>query len=253
MKEYIVENLAQYFDTIKEIQKKHNLLWFRGHACDFYRLEPSIYRAPFNARKEESFMELFKAKGVKFFANKTNYYEWLFIMQHYGTPTRMLDWSESAIVGIAFATQYRPNDDKSKDSDAVVWCLDPFALNKIANYGSEENTIINICEDDDLASIFRRECKGKRYPVAILGSYNSDRIIAQKGVFTLFPICDSFCLESDLADSEQFLTKIVIPSAKVDGIAQELYNTGFNELSLFPEPSSISKEIIRFDSIRKEK
>ena len=76
-------------------------------------------------------MNEFKAKAIRFITPKDDFFEWLFIMQHHGTPTRLLDWSENAMVAIAFATQYRK--DKHKDKDAVVWCLNPVEFNSNVN------------------------------------------------------------------------------------------------------------------------
>lgn len=239
-----VNSLAEYFSIIKGLSVNASLLWFRGHANIDYKLAPSIYRTPYSAKEEAEFMNLFKAKGVKFFPDKSNYFEWLFLMQHYGTPTRLLDWSENALVAIAFATQYRK--EKDKDKDAVVWCLNPFCINEKARIIQGDEKIINICSHNAVASLYE---KGGAFPIAILGSYNSERIIAQKGVFTLFPMIDSFNME-DLPEAEEFLVKINIPAAHVDAIAKELYFIGVNELALFPEPESISKEIIRYRTIK---
>ena len=49
----------------------------------------------------------------------------------------------------------------------------------------------------------------------------------------------------DMSDAENYLTRIIIDSAYIEDIAEELYFIGWNELSLYPELESISKEIIR--------
>ena len=240
-----VNSLAEYLNTIKELSALSSVLWFRGHASIEYKLAPSIFRDTYSAKEEAEFMNLFKAKGVKFFPDKKDYFEWLFLMQHYGTPTRLLDWSENAMVAIAFATQYRQEHHKGKD--AVVWCLNPFILNEQAGITSANEKIINICSNSIVAKFY--ESGGGSYPIAILGSYASERIIAQKGVFTLFPMTNSFYME-DLSNAEGFLTKIIIPEVHVNEIAEELYFIGVNELSLFPEPESVSKEIKRYKSLK---
>ena len=238
-----ITSLSEYLAYIKTLSQEKKLLWFRGHSSDAYKLAPSIYRDPYNANKETDFMSLFKAKGVKFFPNKASYFEWLFIMQHYGTPTRLLDWSESAIVALAFATQHG-NDIQE---DAAVWCFDPFKINELARVDNGTPSIINICENNSVSSYY--ENSGS-HPIAVLGSYNSERIIAQKGVFTLFPKTSSFNME-EMPQAEEFLIKIVIPAKNVSSIADELYYIGVNEMTLFPEPQSISKEIKRFDMIKR--
>lgn len=242
IREFTVKSLAEYFECIRDLSKENNILWYRGHADEKYLLQPAIFRAPFNWEKEKSFMNEFKAKAVKFIKPADDYFEWLFIMQHHGTPTRLLDWSESAIVALSFATQYRNKE--QEECNAVVWCLNPVIFNEKVRFGSyEDEPIPNICENRDLAEMYKDNTRVKR-PVAILGSYNNERIIAQKGVFTLFPAQDSFSIE-DLDDSETYLTKIVIKKEDVKQMSDELYFVGCNELSLFPELSSISKEILR--------
>lgn len=241
-------SLSDFFRIIKGYSAENRLLWFRGHASDEYKLAPSIYREPYKAENELEFMNLFKAKGVKFFSDKVGYFEWLFIMQHYGTPTRLLDWSESATVALAFATQYRSPE--TINNDAVIWCLDPFKINELANViRGTSPSIINICEETEIGKIYQSNGRSDSKPIAILGSYESERIIAQKGVFTLFPMIESFNME-ELPNAESFLKKIVIPRENVADIANELYYIGTNEMSLFPEPESISKEIKRFIELR---
>ena len=51
-------------------------------------------------------------------------FDWLFVMQHYGVPTRLLDWTESPLVGLYFAVTEHPN------ADGTLWVLKPIELNK---------------------------------------------------------------------------------------------------------------------------
>jgi hypothetical protein len=50
-------------------------------------------------------------------------------MQHYGLPTRLLDWSREALVALLFALG-EPVNDVERNHDKVVWVLDPVRLNK---------------------------------------------------------------------------------------------------------------------------
>lgn len=238
--EEIVRNIPDYIHSITELKTKHNKLWFRGHASVDYALQPTVYRTPYTWKNELPLLHQFKARAARFIDSPpTTDIEWLFIMQHHSTPTRLLDWSENALVSLAFATQYR--SDASAGKDATVWCLNPQKLNENVRFSAyDDEPIPNICDNKELQTMF--ESPRQDYPVAIIGPQNTDRIIAQRGVFTLFPNKESFSLES-LEHAEDFLFKIIIPESSIKSISDDLYYIGLTESTLFPELDSISKEL----------
>ena len=240
IEEKIVHNISEYIESITELKTIHEKLWFRGHSVVDYILQPTVYRKPYSWKTELPLLHQFKARATRFIDNPPNTdIEWLFIMQHHATPTRLLDWSENALVALAFATQYRT--DKHTGKAATVWCLNPLKLNvniRFPEYSDEP--IPNICENKDLQTMF--ESSRQNYPIAIIGPQNTDRIIAQRGVFTLFPNKDSFSLEG-LEHADDFLFKIIIPETSIKSISDDLYYIGMTESTLFPELDSISKEL----------
>ena len=88
------------------------LLWFRGCGNSNYKLSPTIHRHPI-IKDPKSIIELeqkivnrFKQRSIPFLnrnLNLENKWEVLFYMQHYGTPTRLLDWSENPYIALYFA------------------------------------------------------------------------------------------------------------------------------------------------------
>ena len=240
IKEITISSVSEYISAITSLRSDHAKLWFRGHADIDYVLQPTIYRTPYTWESEQPLLHQFKARAARFIVNPPDSdMEWLFIMQHHATPTRLLDWSENALIALAFATQYR--EEKHNGKDATVWCLNPKKLNENILFPAfKYEPIPNICEMKELQTMF--ESPRQEYPVAIIGPQNTDRIIAQRGVFTLFPNKDSFSLES-LDHADVFLLKIIIPNLVIKNICEDLYYLGLTESTLFPELDSISKEL----------
>lgn len=240
--EHEIKSISEYLAVITSLKNKHERLWFRGHGCCEYRLMPTIYREPYSWKDETTLLHQFKARASRFLSQSPiDDIEWLFIMQHHATPTRLLDWSENALVALAFSVQYRTEDVKDKDAD--VWCLNPVVLNSNIRFPSyDDEKIPNISADKDLQNMY--QSSKMNYPIAVIGAQNTDRIIAQRGVFTLFPNKDSFSMQT-LPNANDFLIRIKIPKLHIDNIKNDLYYIGISESSLFPELDSISKELKR--------
>lgn len=248
IREFTISSMTNYIQVIEDLTNQNDLVWFRGHETSDYKLSPSIYRLPFKSQYEENFYIKFRSRALPYIKNITqpnDYFSWLFLMQHHGVPTRLLDWSSSSLIALAFAILYR---DKKYNNDAIVWCLNPLKLNeedkiRVSLSLSEKIPDITMTRSAHSAYKFKPDALVD-YPIAITGPLNNDRIVSQKGTFTLFPDKDTFNLE-DTPKAEEFLTKLIIPPSHIVHIYKQLIILGITESSIFPELSSLGLEIKR--------
>lgn len=111
--------------------------WFRGHQQAHWPLCPKLYRdyggyraVKRNETEDEIREEFIKRAPILSTSlpdgdEQRAEWEWYFRMQHFGTPTRLLDWTEGALIALYFAVKDNPGF-----YDAAVWALDPFELNE---------------------------------------------------------------------------------------------------------------------------
>jgi len=102
-----IKSLSEYIHAINYISHTFNdNLWYRGHAQDTYLNLPSMLRDgtwkddDFSYRTEHDIFKTFKRKSK---LKKETDYEYLHIMQHFGLPTRLLDFTESSLIALFFA------------------------------------------------------------------------------------------------------------------------------------------------------
>jgi hypothetical protein len=175
-------------------------------------------------------------------------WEHLFAMQHYGIPTRLLDWSENLFVAAHFAMAQPIADEATLP---VVWCVDPVAWNRSTPSLIELGESIHILTtaDEEAASYepntSRRPVKS---PVALFGTHNSQRIVAQRGTFMIWGN-DPRPLEAFADEGTGVIWKIQI-TGKRAALADELNALGFGETMVFPELPSLAGELTRTEGWR---
>lgn len=242
---------------IEAYQSSRGDVWYRGVTNEGYDLLPSLARRA-KAPTEEDLDQLEKGIATAFaqrsppFVDRDFTNEWrsLFFMQHYGIPTRLLDWSESPFVALYFAlsTVLRTKTGKVQ-SDVALWVCDPVAWNTVAlDHISYKGGILDEgCEEIKAYSPDLDLEQRATTPVMIYGTHNSARIVAQRGVFALFgkgmKSMQSVYDEGDF--KKDTLKKIVIAKEDVDEILASLFRKGFTESTIFPDLFGLSLEIKR--------
>jgi hypothetical protein len=248
---------TEVVDIIEQFQNDHGAVWYRGCGDPNYKLQPTIYRHPTKDDPqdllviERKISVVFSQKSPPFVGQPFGSpWDKMFFMQHYGVPTRLLDWTESPFIALYFALTSCPRNYKREATkDAVVWLLDPItwnqnSLNDIGFAGGiihpEEPQIKGYSPDTELDE--RRTA-----PIMIYGTYNSSRIVAQRGIFALFgkspdPMERQY---NNSSYSPGILQKVRIPKASVDSLTTSLLRKGITESAVFPDLTGLSLEIRR--------
>jgi hypothetical protein len=216
--------------------------WFRGHGDTAWSLLPGIYRSPYEGMNENNFRMDFKRKAYPYIGGTAREpdtdWEWYFLMQHNGMPTRLLDWTEGSLIALYFALRDAP----TKKTPAV-WMLDPWEFNaKLAN--QEGHIMVPTDKEVQryLPSLSKNASLLPRPPIAIMPPLNSRRLTSQKGAFTLNGTANKALEEyKQIRDK---LIKIEVSRTKIELIKSQLALSGITETTIYPELPGLCREII---------
>ena len=234
-----------------------NPLWFRGCGSHTYRLIPSLYRHPTTTNPgdllslEARMLERFRQRSLPFHDRRLDDdWECLFFMQHFGVPTRLLDWSENPFIALFFAITSAEKTAAKYKQDAAVWILDPSAWNRAAlahityNSGplSPKQDALNGHKPGTDLSVMNR------FPVALFGTHNSPRIVAQRGVFTIFgkEVTSMEDCYRDESFPQECLEKVTIPVNAISKLLNELTLLGYTDSVVYPDLPGLALELKRY-------
>ena len=236
-----ITKLSEYISFIEELPKEFSLS--RGQFRNYQLLPGALRKDESNKRKYSKriirdFLEKFKMDAHQYIPNINdirNEVEWMLYAQHYGLPTKLLDFTTSHITSILFAVEKSFTNETSEN--AVIYFLNPLALN---HKFKQESKIVNISDIKDNTII---EQDG---PIVLNGRKLNTRINAQKGLFVLFQDEDK-PLEEIVDD--KILKKVEICKDDMMTILSSLYIMGISFTHLYPELESVTKDIVMQQSI----
>jgi hypothetical protein len=170
---------------------------------------------------------------------RDNEWETLINMQHYGVPTRLIDWTDNLGIALYFAVK-----SSVEDYPMSLYIMNPLELNKL----SSKNGIPNLPNENMglsyVTNYINREPYPSRYPIAVKCNWINERIWAQSGMFTV---------HGDERNDEEIISVVLDNKSaiyKID-IAVEAYNSldeyfeisGLKDYKIFPDIQGIVKYI----------
>jgi hypothetical protein len=219
--------------------------WFRDHANARWRLIPQLYRLE-HANENEIRSE-FKLRAFQLMTEPHvpgNDREWYFLMQHYGAPTRLLDWTDSALIALYFAVKTQ-----RRYAESAVWMLDPEWLNAtVLNKVDESNYVSGVLLPDwaEAEPWFPdpfEQALHVTLPIAIDPPHISRRVSVQRSRFTIHGKSNRG-LDSLLgSESKPRLVKLTIARNVGREILRDLATSGIVETSVFPDLEGLSREL----------
>ncbi len=249
MIEKTISSIDGLLNFIRKLNEKHGLrLWYRGVADNTWPLLPSIQRNEYRIGAERYITNDFyiKAKQVLEKApEKKNYSAWMSIMQHYGLPTRLLDWSQSPLVSVFFAVEKYSD---FPETDACVWVLAPGKLNEIEGFGNciypvDADTIQNM-----LLPAFKENGHVEELNDKIIACHSTENNLRMYSQQANFTIHNSRRRLEDICD-ENTLYKIKIPAGAREYFLYSLEIFGITESFVYPDLDHISHDLKRFYNI----
>lgn len=268
-----VSSVAEFTKAVENLLPTSSLQgnWYRGIGrADSYTLRPGLFRHPtatsladlmmLESRMLEDFerYSILHAAGMDISGDDADLKK-LFFMQHYGIPTRLLDWSTNPFIALYFAlsTAQLPAPGITAE-DAAVWVLDPVAWNRTAMEHASYGDAGPLVHSDAMTGYGpRRLYSGEFEPTALktlnesaacmLGITNSVRMFAQRGVFTIFGK-DTRTIEDQFRSgkySANTLTKLVISSLNVADVLSAVLRLGYTDSVSYPDLQGLAMEIKR--------
>lgn len=245
-------------DLIRSMNELPNSFIYRGHADSDWKLESTLERTIGNnwssalaSKFEDHYLNLFKSKYHIYNGDEhepKSKLAWLSVMQHYGVPTRLIDFTESPYVALYFALEaYNP----LLKNDLAIYALDYSAImdeslayisRRDSSFKKTRNEIIGKQDElfDDVVDRFSYEVVWVTEPLEL-----NARIDRQSGTFLISG--DKEKRIEELLASDMYkrvrLLKFIVPSTIYENIYALLRKMNINAKTIYGDLGGLAKSI----------
>ena len=263
MQEIKITKLSQYLDAIEQLKDYYiskgprGPFLYRGLSKDSYKLLPGLFRRKLTDRDEKRILYSFIQESSSILRLPTDeLMRWAEYAQHYGVPTRFLDWTSNPLVALYFSCK------SSCESTGRVWLL------HMGNFNNKTHDLDVYDGDKTIKTLIEETLTGQdsfSYPIQYTPYYVDPRMSAQSSFFMVWGSkhealeemfnSEEYFMTLRNKDGElyeylvnrpkQFLLYFSIPADCKYTLLQELDTVGINEKSLFPGLDGVGRYIGR--------
>jgi hypothetical protein len=227
---------------------------FRGLSDAGYHLETTLIRLGGTfVELEHHLLRNFKKYAHRNVVSGDSVWHWLAVAQHFGLPTRLLDWTYSPFCALHFATA----DLDKFDTDGAIWAVNYVKAHKVlpdslrfqleregANVLTVEMLSESVKSLEELAGLSEDD-----FTVFFEPPSMDDRIINQFAFFSV--MSDPAAVLDDWIEMHPDIArKIVIPAGLKWEIRDKLDQANITERVLFPGLDGLSRWLKRHYSPR---
>lgn len=221
----VASSLPEFTDILNREFDSEGLI-FRGQRCD-WPLVPKLARVNLQPDEtriaiERKLLNDLKLQGLPLCEiPPTTDFEWIAVGQHYGLPTRLLDWTTSALSALWFAI----SDPADGEASAIVHVMQTEPDDFVTSRDRSPFTL-------DRTKLFRPRHIAKR-------------IVAQGGLFTIHRTTShgQFTPLQRESGFSNWLWAIEIPASAFGAVRWQLDQCGVNRASLFGDLSALCQHL----------
>jgi len=216
----------------------HIRFWYRGHAKSGWDLAPGVYRPDFlraagndrdRLKIEKHLNQDFRVESAGVRPGGETDAELYFLQQHYGLPTRLLDWSNVPIAALYFAV----SDSRFDNENGEFFMMDVYNLSIDPDTGKSRGIAVEgSLYLDVVLRVLNNWGDLEQFPDFIISArpnHIDKRATLQHSCFTLHGSKRKILTNED----NHTLQKFIIPHCQKRKIRRELALLGIDSFSIF--------------------